>query len=107
MNGMTERKVKVSVSLDAALIQAVDRAAAKEGTTRSALMERWLRNSQRQSNLMRLEEETAAYYDSLTLAETDDDSRWAEAATRSARSLKIDGDSGRARPKRTGRRRKG
>jgi hypothetical protein len=110
MKGMTARKIKVSVSLDADLLQVVDRAAAREGTTRSALLERWLRNSQRQATLPRLEEETATYYDSLTLAETRDDSRWAEAAARSARRLKIDDEAGKpasGRPRGRGRKRQG
>ena len=61
-----ERKLKISISLDADVLDAVDRRAAEEKTTRSAIMEQWLRNASRQADLQRLEEETAAYYDSLT-----------------------------------------
>ena len=107
---MTARKVKVSVSLDADLLNVVDKAAARQGTTRSELLERWLRDGQRRASVMRLQEETAAYYDSLTLAETRDDSSWAEASARSARRLQIDDEtkaSDARQTKRSGRKRKG
>ena len=86
----TARKLKISVSLDAELLAAVDRRAAKEKTTRSAIMERWLWGASRQADLRRLEEETAAYYDALTPAERAEDAAWAEFATRSAGKLTID-----------------
>ncbi len=79
MNGMT--KVKVSVSLDGDLLGAVDRLAATEGTTRSAVMERWLRLVSRQARGVRLVEETATYYDALTAAERDHDATWAAASS--------------------------
>ena len=91
MESMTAaRKLKISISLDAALLAVVDHRAAKEKTTRSAIMEQWLRSASRQSELQRLEEETAAYYDALTPAEKADDAEWAEFASRSARKLIID-----------------
>ena len=83
-------KTKVSISLDAEVLEAVDRRAAKEHTTRSAIMEQWLRGAARQVELQRLEEETAAYYDSLTPAEKADDAEWAEFASQAARELIID-----------------
>ena len=86
----TARKVKISISLDADLLAVVDRRAAKAKTTRSAIMEQWLRNASRQSELQRLEEETAAYYDALTPTEKDDDAEWVEFASRSAKKLTID-----------------
>ena len=84
------RKVKISVSIDPSLLGAVDRYAARVGVTRSAAMERWLSQISRQENLNRLEEETAAYYDSLTTAERQDDDDWASAASARARKLQID-----------------
>jgi metal-responsive CopG/Arc/MetJ family transcriptional regulator len=66
-------KMKISVSLDADVLEAVDRRAARNKTTRSAVMEQWLRSAARQVELQRLEEETAAYYDSLTPAERRED----------------------------------
>jgi MoxR-like ATPase len=84
------RKVKVSVSVGADLLRAVDRLAAQEGATRSAVVERWLREASTRERAARLEEETAAYYDSLTAAEREDDAGWAAAASRAARQLRID-----------------
>jgi len=85
------RKVKISVSLGADVLGAVDRLAAREGATRSAVVERWLREASRRERVARLEEETAAYYDSLTAAEREDDAAWAAASSRAARQLRIDG----------------
>jgi metal-responsive CopG/Arc/MetJ family transcriptional regulator len=93
------RKLKISISLDATLLDAVDRRAAAEKTTRSAVMERWLRSASRQADLQRLEEETAAYYDSLTPTENAEDAEWAALASRSARKLVIDDGPGPARRK--------
>jgi metal-responsive CopG/Arc/MetJ family transcriptional regulator len=86
----TARKLKISISLAADVLDAVDRRAAAEKTTRSAVMEQWLRNASRQADLRRLEEETAAYYDALTPRERADDAEWADFASRSARTLVID-----------------
>jgi MoxR-like ATPase len=86
----TARKVKISVSLDAEVLDALDRAAANEGATRSAVMERWLRQVSRRSSAARLEEETATYYDRLTAADRDDDAAWAASSARAARNLRID-----------------
>ena len=84
------RKTKISISLDAGVLDAVDRRAAREKTTRSAIMEQWLRGGARQAELQRLEEETAAYYDSLTPEEKAEDAALAEASSRASRKLIID-----------------
>ena len=100
--------MKVSVSLDAELVGRVDRLAAREGTTRSAVMERWLQQGSQRAKIARLEEETAAYYDGLTAGEKEDDASWAAAAARAGRRLVIDDDSERPpepRGRRLGRRR--
>jgi len=83
-------KMKISVSLDADVLEAVDRRAARNKTTRSAVMEQWLRSAARQVELQRLEEETAAYYDSLTSAERREDAALARASSRAFRKLIID-----------------
>jgi metal-responsive CopG/Arc/MetJ family transcriptional regulator len=83
-------KMKISVSLDADVLEAVDRRAARNKTTRSAVMEQWLRSAARQVELQRLEEETAAYYDSLTPAERREDAALARASSRAFRKLIID-----------------
>jgi len=84
------RKTKVSISVDADVLDAVDRRAAKKRSTRSAVIEEWLRGAARQVELQRLEEETATYYDSLTPAEKAEDAEWAKFASRAARKLIID-----------------
>ena len=84
------RKVKVSISLDSQLLVLVDRLAANEGQTRSAVIERWLREGSRRGAAARLEEETAAYYDSLGPEDKDDDAAWATAASKAARKLAVD-----------------
>src|SRR5215467_7950108 len=83
-------KTKISISLDADVLEAVDRRAAREKMTRSAVMEQWLRGAARQAELQRLEEETAAYYDSLTPAEKREDAEWAAFASQAASELIID-----------------
>jgi len=90
MSRMESMKTKISVSVDADVLEAVDRRAAKEKTTRSAVVEQWLRGAARQAELQRLEEETAAYYDALTPEEKADDAEWAEFATQAAKELTID-----------------
>jgi hypothetical protein len=90
MMGMTVRKVKISISIDAALLANVDRYAAANHVTRSAALERWLAQVSHRERLNRLEEETAAYYDSLTEADKRDDAEWAEFATKSFRKVHVD-----------------
>jgi len=87
---MTVRKVKISISIDAALLANVDRYAAANRVTRSAALERWLGQVSHRERLNRLEEETAAYYDSLTEAERREDAALAAASSRNAKKLIID-----------------
>jgi hypothetical protein len=87
---MTVRKVKISISIDAALLANVDRYATANHVTRSAALERWLGQVSHREKLNRLEEETAAYYDSLTEADKRDDAAWAEFATKSFRKVYVD-----------------
>ncbi|HEY5452159.1 MAG TPA: ribbon-helix-helix protein, CopG family [Polyangia bacterium] len=95
------RKTKISISLDADVLDAVDRRAAKQRTTRSAVMEQWLRGAARQAELQRLEEETAAYYDALTPAEKAEDAALAEASSRAFQDLTIDDAPPRTRKRRS------
>jgi hypothetical protein len=88
---MTARRVKISISIDPTLLANVDRYAAANHVTRSAALERWLGQVSHREKLNRLEEETAAYYDSLTEADRRDDAEWTEFASKSARKLVIDG----------------
>jgi len=95
---MTARKVKISISIDAALLANVDRYAAANRVTRSAALERWLGQVSHREKLNRLEEETAAYYDSLTEADRREDAALAEASSRNFRKLDIDGGGPNAPP---------
>lgn len=95
MGMTTARKVKISVSIDADLLGVVDRLAQQEGSTRSAVMERWLKQVSRRAQQLRLEEETAAYYDALAAPEREEDASWAAAASRAARKLVVDEPSSR------------
>lgn len=90
------RKVKVSVTIDADVLRAVDRLAAVEADTRSGVIQRWLRQGSRLAERARLENDTAAYYDGLTVAERDEDARWAKAATRAVRDLTFDDEPARS-----------
>jgi hypothetical protein len=90
MMGMTARKVKISISIDAALLANVDRYAAANHVTRSAALERWLGQVSHRERLNRLEEETAAYYVSLTDAERHEDAALAAGSSRHAKQLDID-----------------
>jgi metal-responsive CopG/Arc/MetJ family transcriptional regulator len=84
------RKVKISISIDATLLANVDRYASANHVTRSAALERWLAQVSHREKVNRLEEETAAYYDSLTEADRRDDAEWTEFATQQARKLHVD-----------------
>jgi metal-responsive CopG/Arc/MetJ family transcriptional regulator len=90
MMTVTVRKVKISVSIDAALLANVDRYAAAHGVTRSAALERWLAQIAHRERLGRLEEETAAYYDALTEADKKEDAALAAASAKAARKLHVD-----------------
>ena len=83
------RKMKISVSIDVGLVGVVDRLAASEGSTRSAVMERLLRQASHRTKIARLAEETAAYYDALTDSERQEDAGWAAAAAQASRRLSI------------------
>jgi metal-responsive CopG/Arc/MetJ family transcriptional regulator len=90
LGGMTARKVKLSISLDADVVDAIDRHAANEGATRSAVMERWLRQASGRARAARLSEETAAYYEGLTASERAEDAALAAASAHAARRLRVD-----------------
>jgi metal-responsive CopG/Arc/MetJ family transcriptional regulator len=90
MMGMTVRKVKISISIDPTLLANVDRYAAANHVTRSAALERWLGQVSHREKLNRLEEETTAYYESLTDAERREDAALAAASSRHAKRLDID-----------------
>ena len=65
-------KVKISISLDPSVLHAVDQSAAIGGESRTAVIERWLRDASRRAKAKRLDEETAAYYESLSVSEQEE-----------------------------------
>lgn len=83
-------KVKISISLDPSVLHAVDQSAAIGGESRTAVIERWLRDGSRRARAHRLEAETAAYYESLSASEQEEDASWAAASSRAFRRLAVD-----------------
>jgi len=73
-------KTKVSVTIEGALLQQVERMAS--GASRSEVVEialaSWVRNRRRE----RLEEEIEIYYRSLGAAENEEDASWADLSGR-------------------------
>lgn len=93
MIGMTSAapKLKVSVTLPADLVAAVDDEARREGHgNRSDVMARWLRRASRSSAQGRLEQATVDYYESLTAEQRAEDDALARALSKKARRLVID-----------------
>jgi hypothetical protein len=104
MSTTVPRKVKISISIDAALLANVDRYAAANHVSRSTAIEHRIQQVSHRDRVTRLEEETAAYYDSLTELDRRDDARWAAGASKAARKLQIDDGWPDAPPKRPRRR---
>jgi metal-responsive CopG/Arc/MetJ family transcriptional regulator len=88
---MDHPKSKVSLTLDSELLGAVDRAVKERGgTSRSAVIEDWLRRGARMHVEERLRAETVAYYEGLSVLEKRENTAVARAASRGARRLRID-----------------
>lgn len=81
-------KIKVSITLSADLLRAVDREAAREGqSTRSSVIDAWLRRGRRRVAEARLASETIAYYRAQTDAEREDDGEWSAYASQTFEAL--------------------
>ncbi len=80
---MTANKTKLSVTVSPDLLAQIDEeiARAPEGATRSAVVERWLREASQRRAVDRLAEETARYYRERTSEQREDDEDWAAVAT--------------------------
>ena len=81
---MTESatKAKLSVTLSRELLAAVDREVARyPGSTRSGVIENWLRLGSRAREEQRLHQETIAYYEARSREERLDDEEWATFAS--------------------------
>lgn len=81
-------KRKVTVSLDPALLTAVDQCIDRSaGDSRSALIERVLRSWYKSRRFAKLERETEAYYRSLLEAEREEDRTWSRGIAAQAERL--------------------
>ena len=94
---MAARKIKVSVTLADDLLARIDRKAHRQGSTRSALIEQWLRLSVRHEAKRELEEATRAYYDSLTPSESAEEASLSRGLSSAAKRLRIEESVPRAR----------
>jgi metal-responsive CopG/Arc/MetJ family transcriptional regulator len=77
---MSTAKAKVSLTIASDLLDRIDREAARLGTTRSALVEQYVRSAANRAAERSLDEMTAAYYASVT----DDDAAETEAIARAS-----------------------
>ena len=84
------RKVKVSVTLSADVLDAVDRSARASGS-RSSVMDQWLRIAARSEVERDLERATVEYYLGLSPGERTEDAAISLAAGKAAQRLRIDG----------------
>ena len=88
---MDQARTKLSITLAPDVIEAVDRAIARQvASSRSAVIEKWLRRASRIDAEARLREATIAYYESLSEAERAEDSAMSKATAKAARRLKVD-----------------
>ncbi len=84
-DALHKTKVKVTVTLAPEIVAALDEKASMGGAgSRSAALEEVLREWQHAEALRKLEEETAAYYDSMSEQEKQEDDDWAEFSGRIA-----------------------
>lgn len=75
-------KAKLSVTISRELLDAVDREVAHHpGSTRSGVIESWLRLGSRAREEERLDRETVAYYEARRREERLDDEEWATFAS--------------------------
>jgi metal-responsive CopG/Arc/MetJ family transcriptional regulator len=88
---MDQAKTKLSITLAPDIIEAVDRAIARQvANSRSAVIETWLRRASRIDAEARLREETIAYYESLSETERAQERAISRATAKAARRLSID-----------------
>lgn len=91
MDPRTNRpKIKVSLTLDADVLAAIDRSAQRNGMTRSGLAEQWLRHGASRAAERSIEEATAAYYASLAPPAREETEAIARASSLAARRVRYD-----------------
>ena len=83
-------KVKVSVTVSKDLLGEIDKVAKQSKSTRSAVIDRWLRISARERKRLEIEQATIAYYESLTDEERAEDEALTRALSKASRRVKID-----------------
>ena len=86
----TARKAKVSVTLDRDLLAAIDRRVEPGATTRSEVIEAWLRLAALAHARRELDAATIAYYEGRTAEQQAEDDRLAAFSTRASRELDLD-----------------
>jgi metal-responsive CopG/Arc/MetJ family transcriptional regulator len=87
---MDQAKTKLSITLAPDVVRAVDNAAKRQGASRSAVIEMWLRHAARHEHEAKLRDETIAYYRGASAADRAEDRALARAYGRSARRLRVD-----------------
>lgn len=84
-------KAKVSITLPRDLLERIDREAARgAGSTRSSVIETWLRRAARTQAARALEADTIRYYESLTAEEIQEDERIGRASSRASKRRRYD-----------------
>ena len=83
-------KLKVSLTLSQDLVVLIDRTANRSGSTRSGVIEAWLRTSASRAAESSVEDATAAYYASLRGEAKADDESISRAMSRSATKVTYD-----------------
>jgi len=83
-------KLKVSLTLAADLVALVDRDARRRRSTRSGVVEQWLRRAASASVEGELAEATATYYRSLRATDIEEDERLSRALSNASRRVAYD-----------------
>jgi hypothetical protein len=84
-------KLKISLSLDPSLVALADREAKLTGSTRSGVIELWMRRQSGAEVARQIDDATAAYYTGLREAEASEAYGIARASSSAAQRLRIDG----------------
>jgi metal-responsive CopG/Arc/MetJ family transcriptional regulator len=90
IGSMDHPKAKLSITLDSELVALVDRAAAREASSRSAVIEHWLWRASRLEAEARLREATIQYYESLSKSDLREDRALGGALSRASRRVRFD-----------------
>ncbi|HEX8791477.1 MAG TPA: ribbon-helix-helix protein, CopG family [Polyangiaceae bacterium] len=83
-------KLKVSLTLSADLVALVDRDARRNRSTRSGVIETWLRRAATASARREIEEATAAYYLALRAEPDDEEEVLSKALSSAAKRVRYD-----------------